>query len=171
MDGSGANDEATLDALILGAQSTIGDFTVNGTFYQESNDDGNSSTTDPEPSLFTLGGRWSAGPFYLGGTFFAGDNDIDNPGASQADSPTAVNVLAGMDFGGGYSGYVGVGSGSADRDDGNGDMSTAFLQAQKELSSRTKIYGEFETATIEGTGTGGNDRDNSVLAVGVLHSF
>ena len=165
-------DEESIDALILGAQSTIPGtgVTINGTYYTESNSD-IGGTSQPEPSLLTLGGRWSSGPFYVGGTFFSGDTDIDNPTGSQADSPSAFNLLGGMDFGNGYSGYVGVGTGDADRGDGEGDMSTFFLQGEKQFSSRTKIYGEFETAEIEGVGTGGADADQQVLAVGLKHSF
>jgi predicted porin len=165
------DDEETIDTIILGAQSTFGDFTVNGTYYQENNTS-TSTMNIPEPSLLTLGGRWSSGPFYVGGTYFAGDTDIGGTlAADDPDSPSAINVLAGMDFGSGYSGYVGVGSGDADRGDGDGDLTTYFLQAQKTFSSRTKIYGEFENAEIEGVGTGGNDAEQQVLAVGLKHSF
>ncbi len=174
---AGINDDETIDAAIIGAQGTFGDFTVNGTFYQEQNSSTGGANI-PEPSMVTLGGRWSSGPFYVGGTFFSADTDISNPGQAQADSPSAFNVLAGMDFGSGFSGYFGVGSGDADRGDGDGDLSTVFLQAQKEFSSRTKLYAEFETAEVDGVGintnTGnadGSDAEQQVLAVGLKHSF
>jgi predicted porin len=169
-----ADDQETIDAIILGGQGTFGDFTVNGTFYQESNSTNGAApgANIPEPSMITLGGRWSSGPFYVGGTYFMADTDISNPGAAQPDSPSAINVLAGMDFGSGYSGMFGVGTGDADRGDGNGDLMTFFLQAEKAFSSRTKVYGEFENAEIEGVGgTGGNDAEQQVLAVGLKHSF
>jgi predicted porin len=77
-----------------------------------------------------------------------------------------------MDFGSGYSGMFGVGTGDADRGDGNGDLMTFFLQAEKAFSSRTKVYGEFENAEIEGVGgTGDNDAEQQMLAVGLKHSF
>ena len=167
------DDQETIDAIILGGQGTFGDFTVNGTFYQERNstDGAAPGANIPEPSMITLGGRWSSGPFYVGGTYFMADTDISNPTAGDADSPSAINVLAGMDFGSGYSGMFGVGTGDADRGDGNGDLMTFFLQAEKAFSSRTKVYGEFENAEIEGVGTGGNDAEQQVLAVGLKHSF
>jgi predicted porin len=167
-------DEETIDAVIAGAQGTFGDFTVNGTFYQEQNSD-IGGVSQREPSMVTIGGRWSSGPFYVGGTFFSGDNDL--PGGGQGDSPSAFNILGGMDFGSGYSGYVGVGAGDADSNNDVGDMSTFFLQAQKEFSSRTKVYAEFETAEIDGTGVNaagtpnGTDSEQQVLAFGVKHSF
>ncbi|MFW5969691.1 MAG: hypothetical protein ACOCP9_03555, partial [Halofilum sp. (in: g-proteobacteria)] len=149
-------------------QGTVpGGVTINGTMYSESNT--SSSAADvPEQSMFTLGGRWSSGPFYVGGTFYSRDRDT---GSSDGEEPTAINVLGGMDFGGGMSGYVGVGSGDADTDSGDGDLSTVFLQAQKEFTSRTKVYGEFETAETDGTGAGGTDGETQVLAFGVKHSF
>jgi len=173
------NDDETIDAVILGAQGTFGDFTVNGTFYQEQNSGGTTNAganvSVPEPSMVTIGGRWSSGPFYVGGTFFSADNDLQ--GGGQGDSPSAFNILGGMDFGSGYSGYVGVGAGDADNNNDVGDLSTFFLQAQKEFTSRTKVYAEFETAEIDGTGvnaagnSNGTDAEQQVLAVGLKHSF
>ena len=157
-EGSNAADEESIDALILGAQGTFAGVTLNAVHYSENN------TTGPEESLTTLGGRWSSGPFYIGGTYFMRDND--NAAGTE---PTALNVLGGMDFGGGISGYVGVGTGDADTDDDSGDLTTAFLQLQKELSSRTKIYGEYETAETDGGAA--DDAETSVLAIGVKHSF
>jgi predicted porin len=159
-DAGDTNDDEGIDNITLGAQGTFGPVTVNGTYYQEQN------TGDAaEPSLLTLGARGNIGPVYLGGTFFSGDKDDD----SDSDSPSALNVLAGMDFGGGTSGHLGLGTGDADNDDSEGDLSTFFLQAEHKLSSRTKVYGEYESATIDGGS--GDDADQSVFAVGVKHSF
>ncbi|PSQ92162.1 MAG: hypothetical protein BRD57_03275 [Proteobacteria bacterium SW_6_67_9] len=159
---TGATDEEAIDNITLGAQGTFGPVTVNGTYYQEQN-----SGDDPqEPSLLTLGARGNIGPVYIGGTFFSGDKDDD----SDSDSPSALNVLAGMDFGGGTSGYLGLGTGDADNDDSEDDLSTFFLQAEHQLSSRTKVYGEFESATLDG-GDNSDDSGTDVLAVGVKHSF
>jgi len=164
-------DEEGIDNITLGAQGTFGPVTVNGTYYSESN----SGDDAAEPTLLTLGARGNIGPVYIGGTFFSGDKDD----GSDSDSPSALNVLAGMDFGGGTSGHLGVGTGDADTDSGDGDLSTFFLQAEHKLSSRTKVYAEYESASISddvdstagGEDAGTTDEETSVLAVGVKHSF
>lgn len=168
--GYAANDDEEIDNITVGAQGTFGDFTVNGTFYSESNSDTAAGASTPDPSMITLGGRWSSGPFYVGGTFFQADRDQQASNTGIGDDPSAFNILGGMDFGGGYSGYVGVGAGDNDTNGSDaGDMTTFFLQAQKEFSSRTKIYGEFETVEVDGGNA--SDPEQSTLAVGLKHSF
>ncbi|WP_067563692.1 porin [Halofilum ochraceum] len=167
--GYAANDDEAIDNVTIGAQGTFGDFTVNGTFYSESNSDTAAGASTADPSMITLGGRWSSGPFYVGGTYFMADRDQQTASA-VGDDPSAFNILGGMDFGSGYSGYLGVGAGDNDANNSDaGDMTTFFLQAQKEFSSRTKIYGEFETVEVDGGNA--SDPEQNTLAFGVKHSF
>lgn len=155
-----ANDEESLDALIIGAQGTFGEVTVNGVAYSENN------TTGPEPSLLSLGARWSSGPLYVGGSWLQVDRDN-----AAGNEPSVLIALAGYDFGGGLSGMAGFSVGDADTSNNVGDLSAVFLQLQRSLSSRTKIYGEFESATTDKTNAGGQDGETDVLAVGIKHNF
>lgn len=164
---STGNDEESVDALIVGAQSTIPNtgLTINGLIYTESNTDPAGGTA-PEPSMFTLGGRYSFGPGLVSLTYYQGDTDA----SGNADrEPNAFVLYGNYDFGGGLSGMASVSSGDADGQSSAGDLTAFFLQLQQELSSRTKIYGEFESAEIDGGSA--SDPATDTLAVGLKHSF
>lgn len=165
------DDEEAIDAIHVAAQGTFGPVTVNGQVMQENNTD-SSTVNVPEPMVFTIGARWSSGPFYVGGTFLQSDNDINNPGQTVSDEPNAILGMAGMDFGNGYAGKVGFGTGDADRGDGNGDMTNFYVEGTKTLGERTTLWAEFETASTEDTANGNtDDSDEQIFAVGVNHSF
>jgi len=153
-----ANDE-TLDATVVGAQGTFGDFQVNGVAYQDANGVG-----APEPSLTGIGVRWNSGDLYIGGNFTVTDLDV-----SGVDDLEVLQVLATYDFGGGNSGMAGFSSG--DSGDADVDLSGIFLQFAHQLSSRTQAYVEIEQATVDNIGFGGDDGETSVVSLNLMHSF
>lgn len=156
--GTAENDE-TLDGVVLAAQGTFGDFQVNGVAYSEND----SSVGATEPALTGIGVTWSAGDLYVGGNYMV--TDLDDGG----DDLETLIVLATYNFGGGNSGMAGLSTGdSGDRDE---DMSSVFLQYQRQLSSATKFYVEVEQATVDNIGATGGDGEASVVSANVKHSF
>ena len=116
-----AGNDETIDALSVGAAATFGPVTINGLVYSESDQFG------PEPTLTGVGFRWRAtSALYIGGTFMNVDVDDGRP-----DDATTWNLVGNLDFGGGYSGMLGVGGGETGEAGGAGDMDTFFLQFQK----------------------------------------
>jgi predicted porin len=161
----GTTDTANIDALTLAGQAAFGDVRVQALHFAESNDAPSGSPA--EPSLTGLGARWSSGPLYLGGVYMTYDPDVNN-----APEPSVIQVLAGYDFGGGVGAMAGFSTGDGDAQSGNtNDLTAFFLQADRDLSSRTKIFGEFETATLDEAAANGEDLEDSVLSVGIKHSF
>lgn len=157
--GTAENDE-TLDALVLAGQGTFGDISVNAVSYTEND----SSAGAREPSLTGVGVRWNAGDLYVGGNFTVTDLDL-----SGVDDFEVLQVLATYDMGGGNSGMAGFSSG--DSGDNDIDLSGVFLQFAHQLSSRTQFFVEVEQATIDNLGAGGDDAETSVVSANLKHSF
>jgi len=155
-----ANDEESIDTVIVGAQGTVGDFTINGFSYSEA------QTTGPEVSAYGLGGRWSSGPILVGVSYQ--QVDLDNAAGNK---PSSLQVTADYDLGGGLNVVGSVGTGDADTNGGVGDLTSYFVRLDKDLSSRTELYGEYESATTDKTGPSGGDGETSVLTAGIRHSF
>jgi len=151
----GADSDETLDAYTLAAAATFGNVTVNGAYYGENNAAG-----VPEPSLMGVGARFNlTDAFMLSGRYTTVDRD------NGTDDPSVISVHGEMDFGGGISGMAGVGLGS---DDTDGDMTSWFLQMNKNLGAGTNVYVEFEQATRD---VAGPDPESQVIAVGMIKNF
>lgn len=159
--GAAENDE-TLDALVIGAQVVFGDFAINGVSYTE-NDAADGAR---EPSLTGIGVNWNAGDLYVGGNFTVTDPDSALPNDDELET---IQVLATLDFGGGNSGMAGFSSG--DSGDLNRDLSGIFLQFAHQFSSRTKFYVEVESATVDNAGATGDDAETQVVSANLKHSF
>ena len=158
--GAAENDEL-LDATVIAAQGVFGDITVNGAAYQEAD----SASGASEPSLTGIGVNYTGIPdLYIGGNFTVTDVDV-----SGVDDFEVINVLATYDMGGGVSGMAGFGSG--DSGDNDVDLSTVFLQLQRQLSSRTKVYVEVESATVDNAGVTGDDATTDAISLNMKHSF
>jgi len=156
-------DSAFVDVLTLAGQGTFGDFTI-GLAHRLT-----SSATDPsgpEPSQTAFSFRWDpSAPFYIGAIYSQTDRDID----SSFDSPAFIEVLGTMDFGGGLSGQLGLSSLDNDAPNDAGDTTGVFLQLNQALSSRTNVFGELQSLSVDGGA--GDDTDPRVLMIGMEHSF
>ena len=160
------SDSQLFDILTVAGQGTFGDFTV-GLAHRVTN-----NATDPsgsEPSQTAVSFRWDpSAPFYIGAIYSQADRDISGSG----DSPSFFEVLGTMDFGGGLSGQLGLSTSDMDLagTNGAGDTDGVFLQLNQALSSRTNVFGELQSLSIDG-GNVGDDEDPMLLMVGMEHSF
>ena len=161
LDPDTATNDETIDGIAVGGMVTFGDVSINGIVYSENDDTPGAA----EPDLVGIGFRWNiTDALYVGGTFMETDVDDGRP-----DDATAWNIIGTYDFGGGFSGIVGIGGGETGQGGSVGDFDTFFLQGQKALGQGTKIYIEIETAERELAV--GPDAENTVVAVAVKNVF
>lgn len=120
---------------------------------------------NPEPSMTGVAVTGSVANFGYGASYVASDRDDD----SNSDSPSALDAYVSSDFGGGLSGFLGVSQFDNDQDDDSGDFTSFWGHIDRSLSSRTRIYGEFQLDSIDGGA--GDDVDPQRIVVGINHAF
>jgi len=190
--GAADDREEGIDQISIGAQGTVGDFTINGFISQamRDGDSGGAPNGDREPSIAAVGGRWNGPSTTVGLAIMQTDIDADVATFAGSDvdpdgDPFGVIVEATHDFGNGWSGMAMVGT--VDGDDAIHDMeSNFFLQVDYAFSSRTHFQIEFEHAELDSednaaceartTSDGtvprsSEDAEQQVLSVGLFHSF
>ena len=158
---SATNDPQDIDHMTVAGMGTFGPVQVNAAYSKASMDQSGGNVS--EPSETAIGVRWTSGPLYVGGSYITSD-----PDTAANNNPSAIDLLATYDMGGGLSGQIGVGSLDADTTGGAGDQTSVFLNLDKALSSRTHTYGEFRSVDQD---LGANSITTQVLLVGMLHNF
>lgn len=118
-----------------------------------------------EPSATGLGVVGDVGAVTIGGSYVAADMDADGN-----DSPSALDVVASTDFGGGLGGFLGVSQFDNDQDDDEGDMTSVWGQVSQSLGEGTSVFAEFQADSIDG-GDGGEDVDPTTVYVGMNLQF
>lgn len=124
----------------------------------------NSNATGAEPSMTGFAVTGSAGNLGYGGSYVM--EDLDNAAGQE---PTALDAYLMSDFGGGVSGFVGVSQYDNDTDNDRGNLTSFWGHVDRALSSRTRLYAEFQSDSIDG---GANpDTDPQQIVVGINHDF
>ncbi|MEX2576146.1 MAG: porin [Halofilum sp. (in: g-proteobacteria)] len=165
-----AENTETFDKMALGATFDAGVVTI-GVGHELSsvadNTDQTGGDAPAEPSMtgFSVGGGF--GGFDLGASYVMFDTDSD---ADEGTDPTALDLNASTDFGGGLGGLVGVGMYDADNDDDADNMTGFHVQLSQSLSSNTMVFGQLQSQSIDG-GDAGEDTDPQSVFVGVSHAF
>lgn len=151
----------TADRIGIGASFDAGVVTI-GAAHQSS---ANAASGGAEPSQTGFSVSGDVGPATLAAQYSAYDNDDPNDDSD----PTSLDLIGSMDFGGGLGGLVGVGMIDADNDNDADDETRFHAQLTQSLSSRTYVFGQLYSASVDG-GTG-DDTDPRALFVGMGHEF
>lgn len=160
--GEADGETENFDSIGLGATFDAGVVSI-GVAHESTStaadDDAEASQTG-----FSVSGGVDA--FDLSASYVMFDADSD---AVDGD-PTALDLAASTDFGGGLSGLVGVGMYDNDADSDAGNMTGFHVQLAQSLSERTMVFGQLASMSIDGGDTG-EDSDPQEIFVGVSHAF
>ena len=156
------DDGETIDSVTFAAATALGPVKLQVAYVDEN---GSEATGDRSPSLLSLGFRAPLGSAEVRGHMTSVDTDMDN-----RDDNEAWGLLVMNDFGGGYSGMIGVGSftdggkggdgaGSAPATNRNapgytapvhknaGDMTNAYVSLTKSFGGGLSAFAEYSTVT------------------------
>lgn len=126
----------------------------------------NSNPSGAETSMTGFAVTGSAGNLGYGGSYVM--EDLDNAAGQE---PTALDAYLMSDFGGGVSGFVGVSQYDNDLDSDRGNLTSFWGHIDRALSSRTRLYAEFQSDSYDSVAPGGGDLDPQTFVVGINHDF
>ena len=127
----------------------------------------NSASNGPETNMTGFAVTGSAGNLGYGGSYVMADYDT-----TPSQEPTAIDVYVSSDFGGGLSGFLGFSQFDNDTANDVGNFTSIWGHIDRALSSRTRLYGEFQSDSIDGGNpVDGSDLDPQRFLVGVNHAF
>ncbi len=161
-DNTAGGDNEFIDTMGIGASFAAGPVDIG--IGHETNNRAADNVAEPSMTGFSVSGAF--GGVNVGASYAMFDSDA----AGNPPEPTSFDVAASADLGGGMGILGGVGIYDADTNDDSGNMTGFHVQLSQDLSSRTMVFGQLESRSIDGGNTMA-DSDPQIVYLGVSHAF